>query len=132
MIGFQPSAPKCVIKGIKLRSEKRGSDYYLVRDTVEGAKSYTVFRSENATDSIISMTQVGTTTTTEYRYPFDPKAKHETYAYYAVQATCDGGLTKPVGGIEKVKTGPVSSSLLVLLVVVGLYMLYRVNVTTNE
>lgn len=76
----------------------------------------------------MDMVAVGTTTSTEYQYPFDPDAEHEQYAYYAVQANCEGGLTEPVGDIAKIKTGPVSSAILVLLLVVAVYFLYRVNV----
>lgn len=74
------------------------------------------------------MSVVGNTTATQYQYPFDLKAKHEQYAYYAVQAECDSQDTPIVSGVEKVQVGPVSSALMVMLLVVGVYFLYRVNI----
>jgi hypothetical protein len=99
-----------------------------VWDSVEGANSYTIYRADSAVDDITDMVVVGTTSSTEYQYPFDPDAEYEQYAYYAIEAHCKGGLTEPVGDIAKIQTGPVSSALFVLLLVVAVYFLYRVNV----
>jgi len=40
---------------------------------------------------------------TRYAYPFDPEAKQDTFAWYAVRAVCDNDEIKPVGDMTKVK-----------------------------
>jgi hypothetical protein len=127
-ISFQAAAPHCIVKGIVLRTEQLGDKYYLTWDTVAGAQEYIIYRADFAVQDITKMQEVGRTSGTTYEYPFDPTADSEEYAYYAVEAVCEGDTRAVLENIQKVQVWPVSSALVVLLIVSLLYFLYRVNV----
>jgi hypothetical protein len=90
VIQFGPLEPICVVQGIELSTERRGDAYFLVWDDVDGASEYVVLRADLLVSDISTMTEIARTSISEYRYPFDIEAEADQYAYYAVQALCEG------------------------------------------
>lgn len=99
----QPSAPTCIVNGINVLMEKIGDRYYLTWDKVPGTDKYSIYRAENETNDIRDMQKVGETSDTRFEYPYDPKAKKDQYAYYAVQANCTDGSSLQIDDVKKVK-----------------------------
>ena len=84
------------------------------------AKEYQIYRADQPVQSIDRMLMIGSTMETRYAYPFDPEAKQDTYAWYAVRAVCDNDEIKPVGDMTKVKVGPEKT--LVILMLASLFV----------
>ena len=122
----QNAAPRCIIQGIPVTPQQIGNQYFLMRNPVPGASSYTIYRSSNATNSIDGMDLVTTTTTTQYQYPFNPHASKDTYDYFAVVANCQDGQKLTVDSIKKVKVGPTEDLMFVLMVTIFSYIAYRI------
>ena len=70
---------------------------------VPNAKEYQIYRADQPVQTVDQMLMIGTTLDTRYAYPFDPEAKQDTFAWYAVRAVCDNDEIKPVGDMTKVK-----------------------------
>lgn len=114
---------ECVIKWIKLKSEKIWDKYYLVRWNVENAVSYEIYRSDWADMS--SMTKVWDTTGTRFEYYFNKDAESDQYAYYQVQAICANWSNVMIQNVEKVKVWPFENILLIIVISLFLYCIYR-------
>lgn len=100
------SAPLCRVEGIDVLTKKIADKYYLSWAKVEGADRYIIYRSETPVDKnngILGMQKVGETADSKFGYPYDPSAKKEAYAYYAVVAICSDGSALQIGGTQKVK-----------------------------
>jgi len=116
-----------VVKGINLRTEKKGDKYYLVWDPVDHAKEYVIYRSDFEVSLLNEMQEIGRTDLTSYPYPFDATAKNFEYAYYAVEAVCDNNIPVAIDEIKKVQVGPTANIIAIMIVVTLLYFLYRVH-----
>lgn len=116
---------RCTVVGIKVKTEKIGDQYYLLRDSVPWATEYNIYRSDFVTKSVDEMQKVGTSPIAQFAYPFDASASHDQYAYYAVTATCADGTTLQVDNIKKVHVWPVSDMLTMILICLFCYSLYR-------
>lgn len=93
---------RCTVVGIKVKTEKIGDQYYLMRNPVPGATEYTIYRSDFVTNSVDQMQKVATSPIAQFAYPFDASASQDQYAYYAVTATCADGSTLQVDNIKRV------------------------------
>ena len=102
--------PTCVVKNIKVSTQKIGNKYYLVRNKVENATKYLVYKSDFADNTDKSF--LGETELTRFEYPFDKTSKEDVYAYYSVEA-------------QKVKVGPVEDMMLILTLTMLGYLIYR-------
>ncbi|HRX63867.1 MAG TPA: fibronectin type III domain-containing protein [Candidatus Absconditabacterales bacterium] len=113
----------CVVKGIIVSSEKIGDKYYLTRDAVENADNYEIYKSnwEDMSDSH----KVGETTDTRFEYSFNKLAEEDQYAYYQVQAVCTDGSNVTIDEAKKVKVGPFENTILVIIISLLLYSIYR-------
>lgn len=121
-----PSAPKlptCVLKNIKLSTEKIGKKYYLVRKPGKNVTKYLVYKSDFA--DWTNKTFLWETTVPRFEYPFDASAEENVYAYYSVEALCDDGTVLSVGDAKKVQVGPLEDMLLVFASTALFYLLYR-------
>lgn len=116
---------RCTVVGIKVKTEKIGDQYYLMRDSVPWATEYNIYRSDFVTKSVDEMQKVGTSPIAQFAYPFDASASHDQYAYYAVTATCADGTTLQIDNIKKVHVWPVSDMLTMILICLFCYSLYR-------
>ena len=61
-----------------------------------------------------------------FEYPFDAKAKEETYAYYSIEAVCTDWRKMMVSEANKVQVWPFEDMMLILIATVLLYLMYRI------
>lgn len=115
--------PTCVVKNIKVSTQKIGNKYYLVRNKIENATKYLVYRSDFADNSDKSF--LGETELTRFEYPFDKTSKEDVYAYYTVEALCADGNKAVLTEAQKVKVGPVEDMMLILTLTMLGYLIYR-------
>lgn len=122
---YHQSTQPCVVKWIKVRKEQIWDNYYLVWDPIENVTSYEVYRSDWAdmTDARL----VWNLTWTRFQYLFDKDAKKEEYAYYQVQAICKDWTSVIVDKAQKVQVWPVENTLLIIIISVFIYSLYRLH-----
>lgn len=116
----------CVIKGIRVTTEKIGRKTYLVRDAVKNATSYTVYMSE--VNDPTTKKKLLDTKETRYEYPFDYSAEVDIFAYFRVEATCDDGQVLELTGAKKVQVWPEEDLLLLICISFLIYAgirLYR-------
>lgn len=113
----------CVVKNIKVSTQKIGNKYYLVRNKIENATKYLVYRSDFADNSDKSF--LGETELTRFEYPFDKTSKEDVYAYYTVEALCADGNKAVLTEAQKVKVGPVEDMMLILTLTMLGYLIYR-------
>lgn len=120
----------CIVKGIKVRKEQIWDNYYLVRDPVENVTSYEVYKSDWAdmTDARL----VWNLTWTRFQYLFDKDATKDEYAYYQVQAICADWTTIIVDKAQKVKVWPIENMLLIIIISIFVYSLYRLHKISDE
>lgn len=121
-----PSAPKlpsCIVKNIKLTTEKIGKKYYLIWKPSKNVTKYLVYKSdfEDGTNK----TFLGETELPRFEYPFDASSEENVYAYYTVEAICDDGTVLSVADAKKVQVGPLEDMLLIFASTALLYLLYR-------
>lgn len=130
VVEYRPSALACVVKWIKVVTEKIGDNYYLVRDPVENAISYEVYRSDRAdmTDSRLVWSLTGT----RFQYLYNPDATKDEYAFYQVQAICPDWKNVVVDKAQKVKVWPVENMLLIIIISIFVYSLYRLNKISDD
>jgi hypothetical protein len=130
IVEYRPSALSCVVKGIKVTTEKIWDNYYLVWDPVENAISYEVYRSDWAdmTDSRLVWSLTGT----RFQYLYNPDATKDEYAFYQVQAICPDGKNVIVDKAQKVKVWPVENMLLIIIISIFIYSLYRLNKISDD
>ena len=115
--------PTCVVKNIKVSTQKIGNKYYLVRNKIENATKYLVYKSDFADNSDKSFR--GETELTRFEYPFDKTSKEDVYAYYTVEALCADGNKAVLTEAQKVKVGPVEDMMLILTLTMLGYLIYR-------
>ena len=115
--------PTCVVKNIKVSTEKIGNKYYLVRNKVENATKYLIYKSDFADNTDKSF--LGETELTRFEYPFDKTSKEDVYAYYSVEALCADGNKAVLTEAQKVKVGPVEDMMLILTLTMLGYLIYR-------
>jgi len=115
--------PTCVVKNIKVSTQKIGNKYYLVRNKIENATKYLVYKSDFADNSDKSF--LGETELTRFEYPFDKTSKEDVYAYYTVEALCTDGNKAVLTEAQKVKVGPVEDMMLILTLTMLGYLIYR-------
>lgn len=130
VVEYRPSALSCVVKWIKVTNEKIWDNYYLVWDPVENAISYEVYRSDWAdmTDSRLVWSLTGT----RFQYLYNPDATKDEYAFYQVQAICPDGKNVIVDKAQKVKVWPVENMLLIIIISIFVYSLYRLNKISDD
>ncbi len=121
------SAPICRVEGIAVTTVKVWDQYFLTRKAAENAERYIVYRSDRPVSSITDMQKVGETSDLKFPYPFDAQAKSESYAFYAVVAVCQDGTSLQVGNTQKVKVGPATNAILLLLVSSMIFGIYRMR-----
>lgn len=127
----QWSAPVCRVQGIQVLTQKIGDQYFLAWTPAENAERYIVYRSDRPVNSIAEMQKVGETSDTKFPYPFDPQAKTESYAYYTVVAMCQDGSSLQLWNTQKVKVGPMTNMLLILLISGMVFGIYRMRKVSN-
>ena len=115
--------PTCIVKNIKVSTQKIGNKYYLVRNKIENATKYLVYKSDFADNSDKSF--LGETELTRFEYPFDKTSKEDVYAYYTVEALCADGNKAVLTEAQKVKVGPVEDMMLILILTMLGYLIYR-------
>ena len=115
--------PTCIVKNIKVSTQKIGNKYYLVRNKIENATKYLVYKSDFADNSDKSF--LGETELTRFEYPFDKTSKEDIYAYYTVEALCADGNKAVLTEAQKVKVGPVEDMMLILTLTMLGYLIYR-------
>ena len=115
--------PTCIVKNIKVSTQKIGNKYYLVRNKIENATKYLVYKSDFADNSDKSF--LGETELTRFEYPFDKTSKEDVYAYYTVEARCADGNKAVLTEAQKVKVGPVEDMMLILTLTMLGYLIYR-------
>ena len=115
--------PTCIVKNIKVSTQKIGNKYYLVRNKIENATKYLVYKSDFADNSDKSF--LGETELTRFEYPFDKTSKEDVYAYYTVEALCADGNKAVLTEAQKVKVGPLEDMMLILTLTMLGYLIYR-------
>lgn len=130
IIEYRPASLACVVKWIKVRKEQIWDNYYLIWDPVENAIAYEVYRSDWAdmTDSRLVWSLTGT----RFQYLFNPDAEKDEYAYYQVEAICPDWKNVIVDKAQKVKVWPIENMLLVIVISIFVYSLYRLNKISDE
>lgn len=123
----QWSAPICRVEWITVSTTKIGDQYFLTRKAAENAERYIVYRSDRPARSIAEMQKVWETSDLKFPYPFDPQAKSEWYAYYAVVAICQDGSSLQVWDTKKVKVWPATNAILLFLVSAMVFGIYRMR-----
>lgn len=121
---YVPDAPTCIITSIQFETEKIGNKYYFVWTPIQNVEKYLIYRSDFSDWS--NKKFVGETQLPRFEYPFDVKAKEETYAYYSIEAVCTDGKKMMVSEANKVQVWPFEDMMLILIATVLLYLMYRI------
>jgi hypothetical protein len=127
--GLKPAAPTCVVKNIKLKLKTINWKHYIVWDKVSGAKIYVV---SSADKPDWPFAKLGETNDTKWEYPFDPKAEKAVYKYYKVEAVCEDWQAVQIDKVKKVQVWPADTILVLILMSLILYGLYRLYGFTRE
>jgi len=123
---IDPVVPTCIVKGIRVVTQKVGDKYYLVWDAVENATSYVVYMSDSA--DISTREKLLETRDTRYEYPFDHSVEENVYAYFRVEASCSDGQVMELTNAKKVQVGPMENVILLICLSLLIYAgirLYR-------
>ncbi len=125
IVEYHAASQPCIVKWINVKTEKIWDNYYLVWDPVENVRRYEVYRSDRAdmTDS----RKVWDLTWTRFQYLYDENATKDEYAYYQVQAICSDGSNVVIEKAQKVKVWPFENTLLVIIISVFVYSIYRLH-----
>lgn len=125
IVEYHAASQPCIVKWINVKTEKIWDNYYLVWDPVENVRRYEVYRSDRAdmTDS----RKVWDLTWTRFQYLYDENATKDEYAYYQVQAICSDGSNVVIDKAQKVKVWPFENTLLVIIISVFVYSIYRLH-----
>lgn len=119
-------AASCQVKNISVTTKKmEDGNYYLTWGDVSDAKKYIIYKSDKKTNTLDEMEKVGETSETKFKYPFDPDAEELKYNYYTVQAKCKDNTKTQIDGIKKVKVGPVSSAMMLVLFSLLIYLIFK-------
>jgi len=119
----------CVVKWITLSSEKIWDKYYLTRDTVDNTTKYEIYKSE--WEDMSQKKKVWESTGTMFEYPFNRYAEQDEYAYYEVQAICSDGTNVTLENVKKVKVWPFENTILIIIITLFLYSIYRLYRTVD-
>jgi hypothetical protein len=115
----------CTVVGITVKEEKIGEKYYLSRSGVDNIEKYIIYRSEFETNDKSTMQKVGETTGTMFEYPFNKAAKEKKYAYYLVEGICTDGTALKIDSVKKIVVGPAENIMLVIVMSLFVYTIYR-------
>ncbi len=115
----------CVVVGITISTGQIGEKYYLMRSGVANIEKYIIYRSEFETSDREKMQKVGETTGTMFEYPFNKLSKTEKYAYYLIEGVCKDGTTLKIDNVKKIVVGPVENILLIILISMFSYTIYK-------
>jgi len=115
----------CIVKGIQVTTQKIGEKYYLTRSGVINIDKYVIYRSDFETSEVSQMQKVGEKTGTMFEYPFNKLSKTNTYAYYLVEGVCKDGTTLNIDSVKKIQTGPAENIVLVILISLFIYTIYK-------
>lgn len=125
IVEYNPEKVKasCVVQWIEVKSEKIWDKYFLVRDEVENATKYEIYRSdwEDMSDKKL----VWETTETRFEYFFDKYAEKDQYAFYQVQAICADGSNVAIDKAQKVQVWPFENTMLIIIITLFLYAVYK-------
>ncbi len=125
IVEYNPQKVKasCVVQWIVVKSEKIWDKYFLVWDEVKNATKYEIYRSdwEDMSDKKL----VWETTEASFEYFFDKYAEKDQYAYYQVQAICSDGTSVLIDQAQKVQVWPFEDTLLIIIVSLFLYAVYK-------
>ncbi len=119
--------PNCIVKWITISTEKVWWKYFLTRDKIDNVKKYFVYRSDRDTNEIKKMQKVWETTTNRFEYPFDTQAEQEKYAYYSVYAVCTNNQSIQIDKAKKIKVWPMDNLLLVIIITLFIYFVYKLT-----
>lgn len=130
IVEYHPAALSCVVKWIKVTTEQIWDNYYLVWDPVENAISYEVYKSDRAdmTDARLVWNLTGT----RFQYLYDKDAIKDEYAFYQVQAICPDWNNVIVDKAQKVKVWPVENLLLIVIISIFVYSLFRLHKISDK
>lgn len=125
IVEYHSAAITCIVKWIKVRKEQIWDNHYLVWDPVANVTLYEVYKSDWAdmTDARLVWSLTGT----RFQYLFDKDATKDEYAYYQVQAICPDWTTVIIDKAQKVKVWPVENILLIIIISIFIYSLYRLH-----
>lgn len=115
----------CVVVGIKITTGQIGDKYYLIRSGVNNVEKYIVYRSDFEASESSQMQKVGETTGTMFEYPFNPNTKQYKYSYFIVEAVCKDGTNLKIDSTKKIVVGPAENILLVILISIFGYVIYK-------
>ncbi len=115
----------CTVVGIVITTWQIGDKYYLMRSWAINMDKYVVYRSNFETTDISQMQKVGETTGTIFEYPFNKNAKKEAFSYYMIQWICKDWTTLNVDNVKKIQTGPAENILLIILISLFGYTIYK-------
>ena len=115
----------CIVDGIVLRTGQIDDSYYLIRDPVQHAQKYFIYRSDTLTSIVSEMKKIGETSETRFVYPFDSKTMKNTFSYYAVQAVCADGKEILINEVKKVQVWPYDTLLLATIFSLFVYSILR-------
>lgn len=125
VVEYNPEEIKasCIVQWIEVKSEKIWDKYFLVRDEVENATKYEIYRSdwEDMSDKKL----VWETTETRFEYFFDKYAEKDQYAFYQVQAICADGSNVAIDNAQKVQVWPFENTMLIIIITLFLYAVYK-------
>jgi hypothetical protein len=60
-----------------------------------------------------------------FEYPFNKLSKKEGYAYYLIEWVCKDGTTLKIDSVKKIQVGPAENILLVILISLFAYTIYK-------
>ena len=115
----------CTVVGITVSTQKIGDKYYLIWSWVDNTDKYVIYRSDFQTSDTTSMQKIGETTGTMFEYPFDKFSKKNIYAYFQVEAACKDGTNLKVDSVKRVNVGPAENVLLIILMSLFGYTIYK-------
>lgn len=118
-------AISCIVVGIMVSTWQIGDKYYLIRTGVSNIEKYNIYRSDFETSDTTQMQKVGETTGTMFEYPFNKLSKKEVYAYYLIEWVCKDGTTIKIDNTKKIVVGPAENILLVILISLFAYTIYK-------
>lgn len=119
----------CVVKGIIVSSEKIWDKYYLTRDDVENVSKYEIYKSDR--ENMSDRKKIWEVTGTRFEYQFNKYAQKDTYAYYQVEAICSDGSNVTIDEAKKVKVWPFENTVLIIIITLFLYSIYRLYRTVE-
>jgi len=128
-LDMKPSAPRCVVKDIKLKLKTVNGQHYIIWDKVDWVNKYIIYVADKPDGPF---EKLGETTETKWEYPFDPDAKKVVYKYFKVEAVCSDGSTVQIDKVKKVKVWPAHTILLLLIVGMLIYSLMKLNLVYKD